>query len=83
MALMARTLINLDPKDKDWLDREAKARAVPMTELVRQAVRAFRTREENLGDTDLQSVIRETAGIWTVGDALDYQCRMRDEWDEQ
>lgn len=80
---MARTLINLDPEDKAWLDREAKARAVPMTELVRQAVQAFRAREENLGDTDLQSVIRETAGIWTDGDALEYHRRIRNEWDER
>ena len=78
---MPRTLINLDPEDKAWLDRESHARQVPMTELVRQAVRAYRLREENLGSKDLQAVIRETAGIWQVGDGLAYQKRLRDEWD--
>jgi hypothetical protein len=32
---MPRTLINLDPEDKAWLDREARKRRLPMTELVR------------------------------------------------
>jgi hypothetical protein len=78
---MPRTLINLDPDDKAWLDREAAARNVPMTELVRQAVRAFRIREESLGAGDLQSAVRETAGLWQVGDGLEVQRRLRDEWE--
>lgn len=78
---MPRTLINLDADDKAWLDREAAARRIPMTELVRQAVRAFRVREESLGAGDLQSSVRETAGLWQIGDGLEYQRRLRDEWE--
>lgn len=80
---MPRTLINLDPDDKNWLDREARARNVPMTELVRQAVRAYRIREESLGRGDLQSALAETAGIWRAGDGLAYQRRLRKEWDRR
>jgi hypothetical protein len=80
---MARTLINLDPDDKAWLDREAEARNLPMTELVRQAVHGYRIREESQGLTDLQAALRRTAGIWRHGDGLDYQQHLRDEWDER
>jgi len=80
---MARTLINLDPDDKAWLDREAQARNLPMTELVRQAVRGYRTRHESRGLTDLQAALRRTAGIWQYVDGLGYQQRLRDEWDKR
>ena len=80
---MQRTLINLDPEDKAWLDREAKHRRVPMTELVRQAVHAYRLREESRGDQKWQHAVRDTAGIWRQGDGLAYQQRLRDEWDDE
>jgi hypothetical protein len=80
---MNRTLVNLNPEDKAWLDREAKRRRVPMTELVRQAVHGYRLREESLGQAGLQHVLRDTAGIWRCGDGLEYQRALREEWDEQ
>ena len=80
---MTRTLINLDPDDKAWLDREAEARKLPMTELMRQAVHDYRIRHESQGLTDLQAALRRTAGIWRCGDGLRYQQRLRDEWDDR
>lgn len=52
-----------------------------MTELVRQAVHGYRIRRESQGVTDPQAALRRTAGIWQRGDGLDYQHRVRDEWD--
>lgn len=80
---MPRTLINLDPDDKEWLDREARLRHVPMTELVRRAVRDYRARQESLARPSLQTALSRTAGIWRQGDALDWQRRLRDEWDRR
>lgn len=77
---MARTVINLDPDDKAWLDREAQSRNLPMTELVRRALRDYRVRQERRGLGRLQSALRCTAGIWRHGDALTYQQRLRDDW---
>lgn len=77
---MPRTIINLDPNDKDWLDREAKAQHVPMTEVVRRAIKAYRVRQESHGRADLQDLLERTAGIWREGDGLAYQKRLRDEW---
>ena len=80
---MPRTVINLDPEDKEWLDREAAARRQPMTELVRQAVHAWRIREESRARPTLQSVLERTAGIWRGGDGLDHQRRLREEWESR
>lgn len=80
---MPRTLVNLDPDDKAWLDREAQARDLPMTELVRQAVRGYRIRHESEGRVDLQAALRRTAGIWRRGGGLAYQRRVRDEWGDR
>lgn len=80
---MQRTLINLDPEDKAWLDQEARHRHVPMTELVRQAVRAYRLREESQDNQSWQHAVRDTAGIWRQGDGLVWQQRLRDEWDSE
>lgn len=80
---MHRTLVNIDQDDKAWLDREAKARCVPMTELVRQAVHGYRLREESEGAEALSLALRDTAGIWRRGDGLEYQREVRDEWDER
>ncbi len=80
---MQRTLINLDPDDKAWLDRVAREQDIPMTEVVRQAVRAHRLREESHGHQRLQQAIRDTRGIWRAGDGLDYQQAVREEWDAE
>ena len=80
---MPRTLINLSPDDKRWLDREAKARHLPMTELVRQAVRDYRSREESRTRPSLRSALEQTAGIWRSGDGLAWQRRIRGEWTDR
>ena len=78
---MPRTLINMDRDDKVWLDREARTRKLPMTELVRRAIKNYRLREESHGRPTLQAALARTAGIWRQGDALAWQRRMRSEWD--
>ncbi len=78
---MPKTLINLEHEDKAWLDREARRRQVPMTELVRQAVRSFRVTEESRQRPNLRRALARTAGLWRRGDALTWQERLRGEWD--
>lgn len=78
---MPRTIINLNERDKAWLDQQSKATNLPMTELVRRAIRLYRAREQSLQRRDLQAVLERTRGLWKQGDALAYQQRLRDEWD--
>ena len=77
---MPRTIVSLDEENKAWLDQQAAVRRVPMTELVRQAVREFRIREQSKSKPALQEVLKRTAGIWRGGDGLAYQERIRREW---
>ncbi len=77
---MPRTVINIDPDDKRWLDREARQQHVPMTELIRRAVRAYRVHAEALSKPDLQAALSNTAGIWQGGNGLEHQNRLRKEW---
>ena len=79
---MVRTLISLDPEDKAWLDRAARSERIPMTRLVRRAVRRLREEQEG-APQGFERLLRETAGIWRAGDGLGYQRRLRGEWDRR
>lgn len=75
---MTRTLITLDEQAKAWLAKQAKHEQVSMSEIVRRAIdrlRADETRKQGLVDG-----ISRTTGIWTQGDGLAWQNRLRDEW---
>ena len=76
---MVRTVISLDEADKRWLDQQAALQHVPMTEVVRQAVQAFRATREN-HDGDFSALLDGTAGIWPHSDGLAWQTERRDEW---
>ena len=77
---MPRTVINLDDESKAWLDRQAASLGVPMTELVRQAVRDFRAKEQRAAPPSMQEILQRTSGIWRGGDGLEYQQRLRNGW---
>ena len=73
---MIRTIISLEPDDKSWLDRRSKESGVPMSELVRRAVRRMRQQEE----ASFEQLLDDTSGLWNQGDGLDFQRRARSEW---
>jgi len=80
---MIRTLISLDEEDKQWLDRRAKQEGKTMTEIVRTAVRSYRTQcERNTGaEPTLEQLLERTSGLWPGGDGLAAQLQVREEWD--
>ena len=75
----ARTVVALDKDDKAWLDRQAARRRVPMTQLVREAVRLLRQHGRPLG-TAPGGLLDRTHGLWRHGDGLSWQNRLRNEW---
>jgi len=77
---MLRTLISLDLRDKTWLDEQARAQRVPMTELVRRAVRAYRHSTGAPQQSEFRRILARTSGIWRAGDGLSYQRAVRKEW---
>ena len=78
---MPRTIISLSDEDKAWLDRQAKEERVPMTEIVRRAVRDYRSGREGGDRLALEELLERTRDCWTGGDGLGYQKAVRDEWD--
>lgn len=77
---LVRTVINLEDKQKAWLDRQAALRRVSRASLIRQAVTEYQARERRGSDVSLQEALDQTAGIWQSGDGLEYQMRIRKEW---
>jgi len=69
-------LIGLEENDRRWLEQQARETGVPMSEVVRQAIR--RARES--GQKPMKDVLASTKGIWRAGDGLRYQRRIRKEW---
>lgn len=47
-----------------------------MTELVRRAVRLLQEQEKK----SVATILEESRGIWTAGDGLEFQNKLRDEW---
>lgn len=77
---MVRTVISLNSADKVWLDERSRAEHVAMTELVRRAIRRYRRDEAAAAPQGVRAVLAATRGIWTAGDALTYQRRLRGGW---
>ena len=78
---MIRTIISLAPEDKHWLDRKAEEENVTMTEMVRRAIRLYRDQHES-GEPTLERLLAATSGIWKEEDGLEYQRRLREEWED-
>jgi hypothetical protein len=76
---LIRTLVSLDPDDKSWLDRTAMERGVPMTELVREAIRRLRAASESPAESH-DVLLDRTRGMWRGEDGATWQDRLRDEW---
>jgi hypothetical protein len=77
-ADMVRTIVSLKEQDKRWLDKKAKSQNVPMTELIREAVSLLR--EKDSKRAAFEKALKRSAGIWTEGDGLAWQEKLRSEW---
>ena len=77
---MQRTIISLEPEDRDWLARRAQQEQVPQTEVVRRALRLYRQKAEIKGTQSFEELLRTTSGIHKGEDGLVVQNRLRDEW---
>lgn len=75
---MQRFIISLDEDDKQWLDQYSKVKDISMAEVVRTAIHTFRQRHPANSETG--DLLAKTRGIWTKGDGLAYQNKIRDEW---
>lgn len=77
---MVRTVISLPEDDKAWLDARAKREGKPMTALVREAVALLRAKKKP-SEMSWEEALEATRGTWTEGDGLEWQLKLRAEWD--
>jgi hypothetical protein len=76
---MIRTIISISEEDKAWLEETAAEEGVPMTEVVRRALRMLRAKTER-DEPPTAQLLERTCGLWKGEDGLAYQRRLRDEW---
>jgi hypothetical protein len=77
---MIRTVISIEPEEKRWLDHQAYEKNTTMTEIVRQAIRFYHLQIEQQQKGDILNILDHTKGIWQHGDGLQYQQKLRGEW---
>lgn len=80
---MQRTIISLEPEERDWLVRRAQQEHVPQTEVVRRALRLYRQKAEIMGTQSFEELARNTSGMRKGEDGLATQERLRDEWNKR
>lgn len=83
---MVRTLVSLEREDKAWLAERARQEGVSMAEMVRRAVKRFRS-EGGTEPPTTEELLARTAGIargeQEPGDGLELQKRLRNEWNDR
>lgn len=80
-AIMQRTVISISDQDNKWLDQQAKLRKISKTELVRQAIKSYKSLQGVDQALSFAALLEKTSGILKVKDGLEYQQTLRDEWD--
>ncbi len=78
---MIRMLISLKEKEKQWLMKTAKKENMSTAELIRRAISLYRTQHQQSKRHNIQRLLKKTKGTWTHGDGLEYQRKLRDEWE--
>lgn len=74
----SRTIISIPEETKVWLEDYRKANAISLAEAIRRGINYLRKEEKP--DT-LQSILNRTSGLWKKGDGLQYQMKLRSEWE--
>jgi hypothetical protein len=73
---MIRMLISLEENDRRWLEQRSQETGVPMSEVVRQAIR----QAQESGRKSMKELLASTQDLWRQGDGLRFQWRVRKEW---
>ena len=72
-----RMIITVSEQEKQWLGNYSKAHNISVAEAIRQGISYLK---DSQSLAPYQKTVNETAGIWSKGDGLKYQERLRGEW---
>jgi len=73
-----RTIITISDEEKRWLKSYSQMHRVSLAEAIRKGITCLKSVE---GEKTYKALVEETKGLWCRGDGLDYQKRLRSEWD--
>ena len=73
-----RTVVDIPPLERAWLDKKAKEQGISMAQALRQTVKAAREAEQK--HAAFLRLMDKVKGTWTHGDGLAWQKKLRAEW---
>ncbi len=74
-----RTIISLSEETKVWLEGYSKTNGISMAEAIRKGIFYLRQEEEK---ATFNQLLEKTKGLWRKDDGLQYQERIRSEWEK-
>ena len=76
-----RTIVDLTEEQRAWLDAETRREGISRAEAIRRLVDDARDRDR---EREFLEALERAAGTWTLEeDSVDYQRRLRAEWDRE
>ena len=73
-----RTIITISEEEKRWLMSYSQRYRVSLAEAIRKGITCLKAAE---GERTYKALVQDTVGIWTKEEGLEYQNRLRAEWD--
>jgi Mor family transcriptional regulator len=73
-----RIIVSIPDEDKLWLEGYSKVHQISVAEAIRQGIGELKKSQRQ---QTYQQLVERTGGIWKKGDGLEYQRKMRAEWE--
>ena len=73
-----RTIITVSDQEKEWLGIYTKTQGISMAEAIRRGIACLKASQSL---ASYQKIVNDTKGIWSKGEGLKYQERLRTEWE--
>lgn len=73
-----RTIITISDMEKRWLTNYTKTHNISMAEAIRRGIACLKASHSSASYLKL---VNDTKGIWSKGDGLKFQERLRAEWE--
>ena len=75
-----RMIVTLSDEDKRWLETYSRANRISIAEAIREGVGRLKSKEAL---NTYRSLVQGTDSLWRKGDGLEYQRKLRVEWDSR
>ncbi len=72
-----RTIITISDQERRWLAGYIRIHRVSRAEAIRRGIACLKSSE---GSSTYQKLVNHTRGVWSKGDGLKYQEKLRAEW---